>query len=507
MPLDPETITQQHELLQTYRKTLAHLLQQAAMYGGEEFAPPVTVNGIAEARRAIRRIKRVLHENGVPIADAPYDTAPRRRKPLQSSLGDGMRGDTIAGDKVGGDKVMGDQQTITTSGGISVGGDAQVVQQVTASGGTIGSIIGQQNNYNYHLPLSAPPALHQLRAPTGDFVGREDEIAQLVQALRQVAASGQLAAISGVRGLGGIGKTELAYAVAQQVEEDFPDAQLLIELRGASSNPLTPAQVLQTVIRAFERKARLSDDISELQALFRSYLSGKRVLLLADDAKDVAQIRPLIPPPGCALLITSRNKFSLPKMDTVDLGTLPVDAAKALLLEIAPRIGVTRWGACPALRLSTVGAAGERQLTGEPHVAARPDYLEQLSDERTRLAYLRDPRDPELDVEAALRLSYEALEEAARMALCQLSAFPTSFDPDAARNVVEVPTGNEVDAALENLCVLSLLEWDEKSARYNLHDLVRVFAVAQLTDREKANVAFRHAQYYTEVAAHALNGV
>src|SRR6266511_5849881 len=54
-------------------------------------------------------------------------------------------------------------------------------------------------------PLS--PALHQLRAPVGDFVGRESEIAQLVQTLSKAADTGTVAAISGIRGLGGIGKT------------------------------------------------------------------------------------------------------------------------------------------------------------------------------------------------------------------------------------------------------------------------------------------------------------
>jgi len=104
-----------------------------------------------------------------------------------------------------------------------------------------------------------PPALHQLRAPVGDFVGRTAEITQLVTTLRRAAESGTVAAISGVRGLGGIGKTELAYRVAQELNDAFPDAHLLIELRGAGDNPLPPTEALQTVIRAFEREAKLPD--------------------------------------------------------------------------------------------------------------------------------------------------------------------------------------------------------------------------------------------------------
>lgn len=53
MPFDQETITAQLDRLATDRRTLAHLLQQAAQYGGEVFAPPQTANGLAEARAEI----------------------------------------------------------------------------------------------------------------------------------------------------------------------------------------------------------------------------------------------------------------------------------------------------------------------------------------------------------------------------------------------------------------------------------------------------------------------
>src|SRR5262249_44460224 len=119
----------------------------------------------------------------------------------------------------------------------------------------------------------------------------------------------------------------------------FPDAQFLIELRGASSNPLTPEQALQTIIRVFEPEARLPDELGQLQTLYRSLLTGRRALILADDAKDAMQVRPLLPSPGCALLVTSRNRFSLPGMVALDVGTLPPVEAARLLVSICQRIG------------------------------------------------------------------------------------------------------------------------------------------------------------------------
>jgi tetratricopeptide (TPR) repeat protein len=363
-------------------------------------------------------------------------------------------------------------------------------------------------------------SLHQLRAPVADFVGRESEIDQVVQALSIAAKSG-VAAISGARGMGGIGKSELAYAVAQRLLDTFPDAQLLLELRGAGDNPFTAEQALQTVIRAFEPLAQLPSDLTVLGSLYRSLLSGKRVLVLADDARDAEQVEALLPPSGCALLLTSRQHFPLPGMETVDLGTLPQAEAEKLLLEICPDIGSAAprmaqlCGRLPlALRISA-GLCANSAMNIERQ-------LDALEGEKTRLALLRDPdkpNDPTKSVEASFQLSYASLDEPMQKVLCQLSVFPASFDMDAASAVVVVPgagaqgtpatsaTSLPLDERLALLFRRSLLEWDRPTRRYTLHDLVRDFALARLVAQPQVEdvdaVRLRHAQHYATVAAHA----
>src|SRR5262249_3863826 len=147
------------------------------------------------------------------------------------------------------------------------------------------------------------------------------------------------------------------------------------------------------------------DDLAQLQARYQATLEGKRMLILADDAKDIAQVRPLIPPPGCALLVTGRARFTLPGMATCDLEALPEAEAMELLLEICPRIGEAAarlaqlCGCLPlALRISASVLASDDTLG-----VAR--YLKRL--DRERLAALRDPDEPEADVEASLRLSFD----------------------------------------------------------------------------------------------------
>jgi len=71
--LDQETIAKQLDLLAAHRRTLAVYLRQQAELG--MLAPPGVVNGIAETRAEIQRIKGALREGGVPVEDEQGDEA------------------------------------------------------------------------------------------------------------------------------------------------------------------------------------------------------------------------------------------------------------------------------------------------------------------------------------------------------------------------------------------------------------------------------------------------
>lgn len=73
--LDQEGIHNQQGLLTIYRTNLAHLLVQAAQYGGESVSPLPTLNGIQEARTNIARIKALLVQHGIRVDDHPDDTS------------------------------------------------------------------------------------------------------------------------------------------------------------------------------------------------------------------------------------------------------------------------------------------------------------------------------------------------------------------------------------------------------------------------------------------------
>ncbi|NJL06724.1 MAG: hypothetical protein HC911_17845 [Chloroflexaceae bacterium] len=245
--------------------------------------------------------------------------------------------------------------------------------------------------------------------------------------------------------MGGHRQVAAGLAVAQRLKAQYP-TQVMVTLLGSTPAPLATATALQRLIQHFAPTAQLPDDLPSLTALYQGCLAqhGQPVLILADDAADAAQTRPLLPPAGCALIITSRTHIELEGMMTYNLDTLAPADAIALLHSIAPRIGdaapelARLCGYLPlALRVSAL-------LLDADKTRAVDRYLSQLAAERLR--HLADPdsdpNDPQASVAASFALSYAALPEAAQQTFAQLGVFAGSFDLPAALAVVELTTKN-----------------------------------------------------------------
>ena len=344
---------------------------------------------------------------------------------------------------------------------------------------------------------AAVNALHQLRAPVGDFVGREQEIETLLKALQH----GSGACISGINGMGGIGKTELALLVAQRLSNDYPDAQFFLNLQGVAANPRPPQEVMETCIRAFlGPEAKLPEDIDQLSQLYRSQLSGKRMLLLLDNAADSAQVRPLIPPPGCALLVTSRQTITLPGMTPLTLSPLTDEEAQQLLLEIAPRATPAAEQICKLCGYLPLAIRAAGSLLAITPDLDPVDYVAQLKDERNRLERI-GTEGVEIGVAASFNLSYARLTPEAARVFRLLSIFPGTFDAAAA----EVVCDDAGHVCLSDLVRRSLVLYDTDTKRYRLHDLARLFANAKLTAEERVVAQKRHARHYKDVLSTSNN--
>jgi tetratricopeptide (TPR) repeat protein len=334
-------------------------------------------------------------------------------------------------------------------------------------------------------------ALHQLRAPVGDFVGREPEIDTLINALRRE----NRACITGIRGMGGIGKTELALLVAERLRDDYPDAQFFINLQGTDANPRSPQEAMATCIRAFlGPEAKLPEDPETLSHLYRSQFDGKRVLLLLDNASHSAQVLPLLPPTGCAVLVTSRESVALPGMTSLTLHPLTDKEAGQLLLEIAARaepVAEQICKLCGYLPLALRAAGSLLALTADLDPL---DYATQLQNERNRLECI-GTEGVEIGVAASFNLSYVRLTSESALVFRMLSVFPATFDA-VAEEVVCADAGH---VELSNLVRRSLVLYDESTKRYRLHDLVRLFAHTKMSAEECVVGEKRFATHYKDV--------
>ncbi|MGB8644652.1 MAG: tetratricopeptide repeat protein [Anaerolineae bacterium] len=330
------------------------------------------------------------------------------------------------------------------SGGVNItGGAVNAADIVGRDKTTVNQTVTGNNNIvtgtgNIIVNVPPPPRrTHTIPAPPADFTGRVREVEQLLAR----TTAGASTAISGVSGMGGIGKTALAYYVAAQLRDRHPDAQLLLDMQGTGERPLSASDALAQVIRAFEPQADLrqaSED--DLIALYRSLLDDQRVLLLLDNARDAAQCRPLLPPASCALLVTSRRHFVLPGLQPLRLDVMSEADAVALLQTLCPRLHPT--GAEQIARLCGYLPLALR-IAGS-HLAVHDDlapatYIRQL--EQQRLARLKSDDDPNADVEQVLDLSYARLTPDLQARWRTLAVFPAPFDLAAAAAVWELEVG------------------------------------------------------------------
>ncbi len=341
-------------------------------------------------------------------------------------------------------------------------------------------------------------APYTIKEPPSDFVGREQQMLTLVNALQPR----DRVCVAGIHGMSGVGKTALALKVAERLRGTYTDARLFIKLGETNDVPFGLHVTLLNCIIQLGGKGDVRDDLDTLAGTYRKHLSGTRALIVLDDVVDEAQIAPFIPPAGCALLTTSQEKLLAPDTGAtrLRLGQFEEDEARDLLLGVEPRIapGTARRIArlCGHLPLALRAAAS--LLSATPDLDP-DDYVRQLRRERTRLQALGE-RGVAIDVKASFNLSYERLTEEAKRVFRQLAVFTASFDASAEREVCADPSG----AQLSNLVRRSLVSYDVEARRYHFHDLMRVYADGQLSAAEHvaehAAAARRHAAHFLRVA-------
>ena len=197
----------------------------------------------------------------------------------------------------------------------------------------------------------ADPGPMQLPSDIRDFTGRELHVDRLCGLLSPDENPGAVS-VALVAGAGGLGKTTLAIHAAHRIRSAYPDGQLYVDLLGAGSRPLSTAEVLARFLRDLGvHGSQIPVGEEERAALYRTRLNGQRMLVVLDNARDAAQVRPLLPGSGTsAVIVTSRNRLpDLVGGGLVHLDVLDDHEALTLFSRI---VGAARTAAEPDPRLS-----------------------------------------------------------------------------------------------------------------------------------------------------------
>ncbi len=325
----------------------------------------------------------------------------------------------------------------------------------------------------------------QLPASVADFAGRGAELKEL---LNRLPAEGM--AVTVLSGMPGAGKTELAVHAAHLARPAFPDGQLCAWLDDAGL-ARDPQVVLGELLRGLGVPAgEIPVGRFEREAMYRSVLAGRRVLVLVDGAASAAQVRPLLPSTaGSAALVTSRSRLAdLDGAKIIELaGLLPEDAV-GLLTEIAGReqtaadeaAAVMITAACGYLPLA-IRIAGAR-LADDPELSM-PCLASLLSSESQRLDELSLG---DQSVRARLASAAQALSGTTRTVLALLSAAGNRDTPGwLIASLVDDQAAGMAAPALASAGLLQRVPGQVPTgagAAYRMHPLVRSYASELLAD-------------------------
>lgn len=340
-------------------------------------------------------------------------------------------------------------------------------------------------------------AARMCRLPPADplFSGRDALLADLRSEISRLLHRGG-SVIAVLSGQPGAGTSTVACEAVRPMADLFPGGVLYVDLHGldpaARRDPHTVARLVCEAAGIDLVPGALGD--AGLLASYQAGLSGRRILVVLDNARDSAHVRDLaVRTPTCGFVVTSRDRLH--------------DYAPGLTVHVEP---LSRADAVALLRKATAGRSIDpahlsrmAALAGDLPMAVRligarltavreldaGNFLRQLEHELTRLDYLAVG---DRAMRAVIKLSYDALDPESARALRLFSGL-VGNEADAeelAACASQAPASAEL--RLTRLVDRSLASLGyrrdgsgRKTAVFGLPELVRVFARERLAEEEE----------------------
>lgn len=364
----------------------------------------------------------------------------------------------------------------------------------------------------------------QLPTVVQGFRGREAEL----ETLTELATRDEDVRVVALHGTCGAGKTALATHWAQSAADNFPDGQFFVDLRGfGPGEPTPPGPALDLLLRDLGVPgSAIPEDLDGRSALLRSLLARRRCLILLDNARDAAQVRPLLPGGSNVVVVTSRSqlrslaaregarRIHLPEMSSAE-ATAMLRARLVGRVEDADAEDLTELAALCGHLPVALSIAAER--AGRSIGTSLAGIAEDLGDEVSRLDQLATGDDELTDVRAVFGWTYRFLDADSARLFRLLALCPDRLVSASAAVALAGVERAEGLRILDRLADLHLLqaypgEW------FAIHDLVRAYArerVEQdpLSERVAATARLRawrakaHVEMAQQVHAHTRPSV
>lgn len=401
--------------------------------------------------------------------------------------------------------------------------DATSQSSVFGPAGHLGPGDINQAAHDINIFHSTAPGVsipRQLPRDISLFTGRETELAQLgaLLALAEDSRS-PVTPIMAIVGTAGVGKTALAVRWASKVRDHFPDGDLYCDMRGYHSKlRVTPESALGGFLRDLDPGQALPSGLEALASLYRSRVSGRRILILLDNVADAETVRSLLPgSPSCFVLITSRSNLSglavRDGISLVPLAPLPANDANILLRKIigAGRADNEAEAITELARLSVYLPLTLRIAAGR--AASQPQKsLSQMAEELTKERRLDLFSTPDHDESTAIRSvfswSLNNLSPAERRMFRLLGLHAGTDISVSAAAALAGTTVHEAEHLLEALREVHLMK--EEAGRYQFHDLLAIYASERVrTDEsvEDRTEALRRVLHWYLHSSHAAERI
>jgi tetratricopeptide (TPR) repeat protein len=342
------------------------------------------------------------------------------------------------------------------------------------------------------------------------FTGYEFELNHLEELLVSNRSS-KNSRIVMLTGMGGSGKSALAYHFATIHRDEFLDGVIGLGLNGKD---------LHTIAREFARYCGEEidpEDERDAKTLMQDIFAHRRMLLIFDNV-DRSELKDLLPGgQHCAVIVITRDRaiaasFGLFNDGIIDLSRLSKDLAKQLLAKI---LGTERLEAEKDATDQIIEMMGGLPLalqiagsTLQGRKRSLSSYVESLQEETNRLQRLQVRGDSDLNLMSSLHLSLALLDDSekdflARLSVCAEDEFSLQEAMISSGLIDEF----EAQDCLDRLYQLSLLNRPEID-RFTFHPIIKIFAKNLAYERGLWNVASeRYSQWKREVEGRSINVV